>query len=204
KEKPIFVRKIRDIGKPLISEDRPFSPEAEYMDCIFAGSFAPIHSGHIRMIEIGEERLQNRVALEIAVRNVDKAPLDYIEIGNRLKQIEKNRTGQAVWLTRTVRFIDKSQLFREATFLVGADTLERIGAQKYYGNNHSVLMDVMRRITYYGCRFLVFARRNKDNDQIDNLQSLVIPDMLRSLSEEVPEDVFCEDISSSKIRNLSE
>ena len=194
----IFVKKMEDLGKPLISESRPISPEAEYMHNIFAGSFAPIHHGHLRMIELAQNRLCGKIALEIAVRNVDKPPLDYMEIETRLRQVEQASPGQAVWLTRTVRFIDKSCLFRDATFLVGADTLRRIGDQKYSGNNHSFLMGNLRRITYNGCRFLVFARPFEGG--VENLHSLTIPDMLRSLSEEVPECEFCDDISSTAIR----
>lgn len=196
--KQIHIVKVSEVGAPLISAERPISPEAEFMQNIFAGSFAPIHQGHVRMIEIAKQKLFGKIALEITVRNVDKAPLDYIEIEKRLRGIEDALPEQAVWLSRTVRFIDKSRLFRNATFLVGADTLQRIGDAAYYGNNHSVLMGVLRTITYSGCRFLVFARPY--NGKIESLRILSIPDMLRSLSEEVPEEEFCDDISSSAIR----
>ncbi|MCL2306397.1 MAG: hypothetical protein FWC43_13720 [Planctomycetaceae bacterium] len=200
--KPVFTKKITDVGVPILSEERLFSPEVEYMQNIFAGSFAPMHQGHLRMIELAQERLCGKITLEISVRNVDKAPIDYVEIEHRLRQIEGVIPGQAVWLTRTIRFIDKSHLFRGATFLVGADTLKRIGDQKYYANNHSRLMEVLRVITYCGCRFLVFAR--PVGEAVETLQTLVIPDMLRTLCEAVSEEEFCEDISSSAIRESLE
>jgi len=196
--KPVFTKKIADIGVPVISEQRLFSPEVEYMHNIFAGSFAPMHQGHVRMIELAQDRLYGKISLEISIRNVDKAPLDFTEIEHRLRQIEEMVPGQAVWLTRTTRFIDKSSLFRGATFLVGADTLKRIGDQRYYASNHSILMEVLRMIAQCGCRFLVFARPL--GGTVEKLQTLVIPDILRTLCEEVPEEEFCEDISSSVIR----
>ena len=196
--KPIFTKKNADVGAPILSEQRPFSPEVEYMHNIFAGSFAPMHQGHVRMIELAQKRLSGKITLEISICNVDKAPLDYLEIEHRLRQIEQMIPGQAVWLTRTTRFIDKSLLFRGSTFLIGADTLKRIGDLKYYASNHSILMEVLRIITYCGCRFLVFAR--PVHGTVEKLQTMVIPDILRTLCEEVDEEEFCEDISSSAIR----
>jgi len=196
--KPVFTKTTAEIGAPVISPQRLVSPEVEYMQNIFPGSFAPMHQGHLRMVELAQERLSGKIALEISIHNVDKPPLDYLEIEHRLRQIEERSPGQAVWLTRTTRFVDKSQLFRGATFLVGADTLKRIGDQKYYANNHSHLMDVLRVVTYCGCRFLVFARPL--GEAVETLQTLTIPDMLRTLCEAVSEKEFCEDISSSGIR----
>ena len=196
--KPVFTKKMADFGEPVISETRLVSPEAEYMQNIFPGSFAPIHQGHLRMIELAQQRLSGKIALEISVYNVDKAPLDYMEIEHRLRQIDERLPGQAIWLTRTIRFIDKSRLFRGATFLAGADTIKRIGSQRYYANNHGLLLEVLRVITHCGCRFLVFAR--PDGPAVEKLQTLTIPDMLRTLCDEVPEEEFCEDISSSALR----
>lgn len=196
--KPVFKKKSCDIGSPNISPSRPFSPEAEYMQAIFPGSFAPIHQGHLRMIDLAQQRFSDKIALEITIQNVEKAPLDYMDIEQRLQKIEEVLPQHGVWLTKAIRFIDKAFLFRRTMFIVGADTLQRIGDQKYYGDNHSLLMDVLRIITYCGNRFLVFARPN--NGKVENLQNLNIPDMLRTLCDDVPEHLFCENISSTEIR----
>lgn len=192
------LRRFGDSGRPAISVNKPHSPEVEYMQHLFAGSFDPLHRGHLRMLELAQEHLSGIVALEMTVQNVDKPPLDYREMELRLTQIERVRPGQAIWLTQTPRFVDKARQFPSSTFIVGADTLRRIGQQTYYGNNHGVMMDVLRQITYCRCRFLVFARRT--NGEVENLQSLHIPDILRSLCDSIPEEAFCEDISSREIR----
>ncbi len=176
-----------------------FNPQAEFTQAIFPGSFNPIHKGHLEMIDIAEHRLGNRVALEISVQNIDKPPLDYIELEYRLAEIEKVHPGQAVWFTQTPLFEDKSQLFRESMFVVGTDTLRRFADLRFYHESTHQLHDVLRMIAYHNCRFLVFARKNRDGTT-DSLETISIPDMLRSLCDEVPEDIFAMNISSSDLR----
>lgn len=176
-----------------------FNPQAEYTQAIFPGSFNPIHQGHLEMIDIAEQRLGNRVALEVSVQNVDKPSLDFIELENRLAEIDRMRPGQAVWLTQTPLFEEKSELFRGATFVVGADTLRRFAELRFYHESTHQLHDVLRVIAYHNCRFLVFAR-DEGNGKVESLRTLDIPDMLRSLADEVPESEFQMNISSRNLR----
>ncbi len=81
---------------------------------------------------------------EISVRNVDKPPLDYLEIGQRVAQIPAD---EEVWLTRAATFDEKSRLFPGATFIVGVDTLQRIVEPRYYGNDRALLMQAVERLT---------------------------------------------------------
>jgi hypothetical protein len=150
------------------------------------------------MISIAEERLRGKVVLEISVQNVDKPPIDYIELEHRLTQIAQVKPDQAVWLTQTPLFIEKAELFQWTTFVVGADTIKRFANLRFYHGNVNKFHDILRTIAYYHCRFLVFARRSKAG--LESLETLHIPDMLRSLSDEVPPSVFTMDISSSDFR----
>ncbi len=176
-----------------------FNPQAEFTQAIFPGSFNPIHQGHLEIIDIAEQRLGNRITLEISIQNVGKPPLDYQELQHRLAEIAKADLDQAVWLTQTPLFEDKSQLFRESMFVVGTDTLRRFADLRFYHESIHQLHDVLRQIAYHNCRFLVFARKNKEG-YMETLENISIPDMLRSLCDEVPEAEFAMEISSSDLR----
>jgi cytidyltransferase-like protein len=188
----------QEMDKDTDEASSSFNPCAEFTQAIFPGSFSPIHQGHLEMINIAEERLQGKIVLEISVQNVDKPPFDYIELEHRLRQIKAVKPDQAVWLTRTPLFVHKAELFHETTFIVGADTLKRFADLRFYQENIHRLHDILRTIALYECRFLVFARQAKSG--LESLETLEIPDMLRSLCDDVPPSVFTMNISSSELR----
>lgn len=150
------------------------------------------------MLNIAEERLQHKVVLEMSIQNVNKPPLDYIELEHRLELIGKAKPDQAIWLTQAPLFVRKAELFPGTTFVVGSDTLKRFADLRFYHDSAHKLHDILRQLAFYNCRFLVFARKSKSG--LDSLDTLVIPDMLRSLCDDVPPSVFTMDISSSDLR----
>jgi nicotinamide mononucleotide (NMN) deamidase PncC len=163
--------------------------------CVFPGAFHPWHMGHDRIVQVAQEIVQQPVALELSILNVDKPPLDYLEIEHRLGQWT---AGQTAYLTRAATFEEKSRLFPAATFLVGIDTLQRIASPCYYGGNASACESALRRIAERGCRFLVFGRAV--DGRFLRLTDLDLPEPLRPICREIPPDVFREDISSTAIR----
>ena len=103
-----------------------------------------------------------------------------------------------LWFTRAPTFEEKSRLFPGATFVVGADTLVRIGQAKYYGNDPAAAEAAFANIAKRGCRFLVFGR--VVDGKFQALSDLALPDSLRKLCDEVPADEFREDISSTELQ----
>lgn len=162
---------------------------------VFPGAFHPLHGGHQQMAACARQILGADVAFEISIENVDKLPLDFMEMAARVGQFEPS---QGVWLTRAPHFSEKANLFPGATFVVGADTIARIGQPRYYGGQQAAASAAIDEIAARGCRFLVFAR--KVDGVVRTLADLQLPPALVRLCQEVPEEVFRQDISSTQLR----
>jgi nicotinamide mononucleotide (NMN) deamidase PncC len=162
---------------------------------VLSGAFNPPHIGHLRMAELGREILGLPVALEMSVYNVDKPPLDYLEIQHRLGLLP---AGRPVCLTRAATFEEKARLFPAATFLLGVDTLRRIAAERYYPGGAAACQRALETIAERGCRFLVFGRDMGTG--FVRLGDLDLPDILRHLCREVTPEQFRENISSTGLR----
>jgi nicotinamide mononucleotide (NMN) deamidase PncC len=169
--------------------------DAGQATAVFPGAFNPLHAGHRRMIEVARDILQQPVAAEISILNVDKPPLDYLEIERRVGQFTAE---QPVHLTQAATFEEKSRLYPAATFLVGIDTLQRIAAPSYYPGAPESRQNALRQIADRGCRFLVFSRVVHGN--LVRLSDLDLPEPLQAICREVPPEIFRDDSSSTAIR----
>lgn len=171
-------------------DGQPALPEA-----IFSGAFNPMHVGHQQMSKVASGILGCVPDYEISILNVDKPPLDYMEIGKRVGQFDPR---SRVWLTRAPRFEQKARQFPGATFIVGIDTLRRIALPEYYGGSAAAAETAIEEIANCGCRFLVFGR--SVGSSFIRLGDLNLPVALVGICREVPEAQFREDISSTEIR----
>ncbi len=162
---------------------------------LFSGAFNPIHVGHEEMVQVASQILGTEVDHEVSILNVDKPPLDYIEIGERIDQFGSD---QSIWLTRAPTFVEKSRLFPAVTFVVGIDTLRRVAAPRYYRGSEAACAKAIDEIASRGCRFLVFGR--SIGGSFIRLGDLDLPAPLASICREVPETQFRQDISSTEIR----
>ena len=106
-----------------------------------------------------------------------------------------------LWFTRAPTFVAKSSIFPGATFVVGADTIDRIAHPRYYRGDPQARDAAIESIAAAGCRFLVFGR--KAEDRFETLDDLSLPERLREICGAVTEEDFRADISSTALRQAS-
>jgi nicotinamide mononucleotide (NMN) deamidase PncC len=165
---------------------------------VFPGAFNPPHVGHRRMAAEAERRLGGTVAWEISIANVDKPPLDFISIHERVEALRSEDDKRLVVLTWAATFREKAELFPGAAFVVGADTITRIANPHYYGGDPRRRDEAISQIAAQGCRFLVFGRQFDHRFQV--LEDLELPRPLRDLCDGVPATEFREDVASTELR----
>ncbi|MCY3883432.1 MAG: hypothetical protein OXG24_00800 [Gammaproteobacteria bacterium] len=161
------------------------------------GSFNPLHSGHRRMKEMAEQTCGSKVQYELCVRNIDKPPLDFLEIERLRDQFSKDE----LVLTNVPKFKDKAILLApsgNATFVVGVDTLLRVVNTSYYRDDEE-LESTIALFCSRNDRFLVFGRTIEDRS-FATLDAVEIPEKLRHICVGFTEQQFRMDISSTDIR----
>src|SRR5438128_558434 len=179
---------VQPDGQMMLSAPQPF--------VLFPGSFNPLHEGHLLLARVAEELRQQPLAFEISVTNVDKPPLAGETVRHRLAQFAWK---WPVELTRAPTFLEKSRLFSGTTFVVGADTAERLVAPKYYGDDELRMHVALEEIANSGSSFLVAVRIDAVG-RVRALNDIPVPRRYADLFTEIPEHRFRFDTSSSEIR----
>ena len=165
------------------------------------GAFNPLHRGHRRMRAMAEQYWGCKVQYELCVRNIDKPPLDFLEIERLRTQFSEDD----LVLTNVPKFKDKATLLAPsgtATFVVGVDTLLRIANPNYYRDREErdAAVELFSRRKD---RFLVFGR-TVPGFEFSTLIDIELPEKLRQLCEGFSEEQFRMDISSTELRMRAE
>lgn len=170
--------------------------QTEPAGAVFPGTFNPMHEGHRQMAAVASDMLGTDITLEISVFNVDKAPLDYLDMARRLDSIGGEFP---MVFSHAPTFVEKARLFPGVTFLVGSDTMQRIIDPRYYNNSTAARDEALAEIVAHDNRFLVFGRLI--GDSFIGLDDLALPAPVRNICTGVPEERFRRDVSSTGLRN---
>ncbi len=184
------------VARVTVQPDGQVMLAAPRSSVLMPGSFNPVHEGHMSLARTAETLRQQPLAFEISVTNVDKPPLAGEAVRSRLTQFAWKAP---VELTRAPTFLEKSRLFPRATFVIGADTAERLVAPKYYGDDEDRMHLALEEIAGAGNSFLVAVRIDAAG-RLRALTDIRVPRRYVDLFTEIPEHHFRLDLSSSEIR----
>ena len=163
---------------------------------LLSGAFNPLHEGHRQLARVAATQLQQEVYFELPLVNADKDPLiDLAEVRRRVAQFADFAP---VILTRLPLFSQKAQLFPNSVFILGIDTVERLTQPRFYHHNLAEMRASFEAVAAAGCRFLVAGRAV--DQKFMTLQQVELPAAYHNLFEQIPEDKFRVDISSTDIR----
>lgn len=168
------------------------------LEVFYSGSFNPIHEAHIAILNKAYKVLNKEIGFELSLSNVDKPPMDFIDINNRTNSLSK--FGR-VLITNSPKYIDKIKVIKkynpsikEIIFIVGIDTWDRIFDEKYY-SNFDEYSDFKNCLIDNKVHFLIFPRNGRNYADIQSNRRFI------HFSNNLV-DLDMMDISSSQIRKL--
>lgn len=169
-----------------------------HVKVMLPASFNPLHDAHREMARIAEKTTGHTCHFEMSIMNADKPPLSYTEIYRRLDYFDKHKMDGDLFITRLPTFVEKAQHFAPVTFVVGADTVQRICDPRFYGGSESKMLAALQIMFDLDAKFLCFSRVI-DGVMVDPI-AIDTPEIFKRMSMSIDSNIFASDISSTEIR----
>jgi hypothetical protein len=175
---------------------------------VLPGAFNPLHFGHEGMLKAAVGITGGPGAFELSVVNVDKPELPEADVRERLSQFAGRYTAL---VSRAPTFLEKSRFMPGTTFVNGYDTAVRLFDDRYYpeyqpetdpDKTGSATLTAMSEIRRNDCGFIVAGRVTDGG--FKTVRDIEVPEGYESMLQEIPTDVFREDVSSTEIREANE
>jgi hypothetical protein len=193
------VERLLDGRAEAVESPAPGAPSRPADDgagrILLPGSFRPMHDGHRQLAAIAGQRSGRAAAFELSVRNVDKPDLTYRDI---LRRAGQPRDGRSLFLTREPTFVGKARRLPGCWFAIGYDTAVRLVDPAYYEGSREAMERALRELRDLGARFLVAGRSWQG--EFRGLRDVAVPEGFADLLQEIPEEAFRLDISSTALR----
>ena len=194
-EDPLKALLAGHVSYVTVDRDGVMEADGPVGGALLPGSFNPLHDGHVDMARVASNMLDTEVTYELSVVNVDKPPLGENEVRARCDRFE----GLApVVISRAPVFHEKARLFPGRTFVIGADTAERLVQPRYYDGSTSRMLMALDETRRLGCRFLVSGRAR--NGAFRTLDDIPLPEEFAGMFSPIPEARFRSDASSTELR----
>ena len=194
-EDPIHALFNNQIETVIVRSQNQLIADESFNGGILSGSFNPIHDGHHRLASVASSILNSEIALELSITNVDKPPLEQLEVRKRVSQLSEK---WPIIISKAPTFLQKSRLFPGCTFVIGWDTATRLLDPKYYNGEQLNMITALKEIQNHGCRFFVAGRL--DHDIFKTQSDLHIPEILVDMFEPINEKLFRHDLTSTELR----
>lgn len=164
---------------------------------ILSGSFHPLHDAHIELAEIASKIVQKPILYELSIKNQD--PMKRLTFEEQLKaKITQFENIGDIAITYLPSFKNKSTIFKNSVFAIGYDTALRILDRIYYSHYKDPVKEALSHIKNNNCSFIVAGRFH--SKRFRTLKDLSIPKDFQSMFQEIDENKFRNDSSSTKIR----